>query len=214
MPTAFYRILAAFRRLRYPGSTAYWEKRYARGGHSGAGSSGRLAAYKAAWLNAFVREHAIQSVVELGCGDGRQLQLADYPAYLGLDVAPSALARCRRLFAADASKQFAVYDPHQFEPAAYRAELALSLEVLFHLTEDELYHLHLQHLFGCARHWVVVFAANATDTTGGRYPHFRPRPFLADIPAGWALREQVKNPHRDISISDFFIFENISRPNL
>lgn len=195
------------RRLRYPGSLAYWEGRYAGGGHSGAGSSGRLAAYKAEWLNHFVAAKGIHFVVEFGCGDGQQLQLARYPAYTGLDVAPSAIARCQRLFSGDETKQFALYQPFQFKPDAVQADLSLSLEVIFHLTEDALYSLYMQHLFAASRRWVVVFSSDENDQTGGRFPHFRPRRFTPDVPPGWILCERVENPHRDISVSSFFVFE-------
>lgn len=202
------RLLYWLRRLRYPGSQRYWERRYARGGHSGAGSSGRLAQYKADWLNQFVRTQGVRSVLELGCGDGQQLLLAEYPAYRGFDIAPSALERCQRLFAADPSKQFDHYDPAHFDPAAVQADLALSLEVIFHLTEDELYQAHLRDLFGSARRWVVIFSADEAGESP--FPHFRPRRFSADVPPGWRLRERVPNPHRDISVSDFYLFEKIS----
>ncbi len=201
------RCLAALRRLRYPGSLRYWERRYARGGHSGAGSQGRLAAYKANWLNQFVQENAVQTVVEFGCGDGQQIQLANYPDYLGLDVAPSAIRRCRALFAADTRKRFDLYDPYHFSPETARAELALSVEVLFHVTEDALYQRYLRHLFAASSRWVVIFSADEPDRTGGRFPHLKPRRFTADVPPGWALRRRDDNPCADISISNFFVFE-------
>jgi SAM-dependent methyltransferase len=193
--------------LRYPGSRRYWERRYAQGGNSGVGSSGLLAAYKASVLNAFVQMHNIRSVVELGCGDGQQLQLAEYPAYTGLDIAASAIARCQALFAGDSSKKFAHYDPIQFYPADFQADMAISLEVIFHLTEENLYRLYLQHLFTLSRRWVLVFSSDETDETGGVFPHFKPRHFSLDVPEGWVLRERIANPHRDRSVSDFFVFE-------
>jgi len=203
----FPRIRHLFTRLRYPGSRRYWERRYALGGDSGAGSSGVLAAYKASVLNDFAKTQHIRSVVELGCGDGQQLQLAEYPAYTGLDIAASAVARCRDLFAGDSSKNFAHYDPFRFEPADFQADMAISLEVIFHLTEDNLYRLYLQHLFALSRRWVIVFSSDETDPTGGVFPHFRQRHFSADVPEGWVLRERMDNPHRDRSVSDFFVFE-------
>ncbi|MCK6691025.1 MAG: class I SAM-dependent methyltransferase [Thermoanaerobaculia bacterium] len=200
------RILTLIRRARYPGSLAYWEKRYAAGGDSGSGSSGRLAAYKAGWLNRFVQENNIHSVVEFGCGDGQQLLLAQYPQYQGLDVAPSAIMRCRALFAGDDRKQFARYDPDRFDPLAVQADLAISLEVIFHLTEERLYQLYMEHLFASARRYVVIFASDTDDVTPGPFPHFRQRRFTADVPPGWVLSERVENPHRDVSVSDFFVF--------
>lgn len=211
MPTSLFRKIRIFiRRLRYPGSRTYWERRYAGGGDSGAGSSGRLADWKAEVVNRFVQTHNIQSVVEFGCGDGQQLLLAEYPAYLGLDVSKTAVGRCRALFAADPSKIFELYDPFQFHPPGACADMALSLEVIFHLTEDDVYLLYLRHLFAAASRWVVIFSSDETDNTGGIFPHFRPRRFTPDVPPGWVLRERISNPHRDISVSDFFFFEKIT----
>ena len=52
------------RRLGFRGSAAYWDARYRAGGNSGAGSYGRLAAFKAEVLNEFVRRRGIRSIVE------------------------------------------------------------------------------------------------------------------------------------------------------
>ena len=47
-----------------PWSAAYWDMRYRSGGHSGAGSSGHLARFKADIVNQIVRRHGIASVIE------------------------------------------------------------------------------------------------------------------------------------------------------
>ena len=53
-------------------SGAYWSARYRRGETSGSGSYGENAKYKADFLNGFVQENGINSVIEFGCGDGAQ----------------------------------------------------------------------------------------------------------------------------------------------
>jgi hypothetical protein len=133
--------------------------------------------------------------------------LSDYPAYTGLDIAPAAINRCRALFAADASKRFAVYHPETYDSDFFRSDMALSTEVIFHLTEDALYRLYLRHLFASAHCWVVIFSSDMPDTTGGVFPHFRSRRFTPDVPAGWVLRERLPNPLAASSISEFFFFE-------
>lgn len=200
-------LLKFIRHFRYPGSARYWETRYAAGGNSGPGSSGALAAYKAQVVNDFVAEMNIGSVTEFGCGDGQQLALAHYPAYCGLDIAPSAIQICREKFAAVPSCRFDIYHPENFHPVDFQSDMALSMEVIFHLTEERLYKLYLQHLFACARRWVVIFSSDEPDGTGGVFPHFRPRPFTKDIPEGWVLRQRLQNPLRQLSISDFYFFE-------
>ena len=51
---------------RFTTSSDYWEQRYKTGGNSGAGSYNRLAEFKANFLNRFVIEHEIRSVIEFG----------------------------------------------------------------------------------------------------------------------------------------------------
>jgi hypothetical protein len=90
-------VFARARRLAFPGSGSFWEAVYREGGTSGPGSYGRLAEFKAEILNEFVRTKEIHSVIEFGCGDGAQLQLASYPEYVGVDVATGSIERCSRL---------------------------------------------------------------------------------------------------------------------
>ncbi len=92
------RKLLGLKSLRSFNSAESWTKRYASGGNSGAGSYGRLAEFKADTINTFVRDRNINSVIEFACGDGNQLQLAEYPMYFGVDVAPLCITRCHEVF--------------------------------------------------------------------------------------------------------------------
>ncbi|HNL40089.1 MAG TPA: class I SAM-dependent methyltransferase [Saprospiraceae bacterium] len=203
----FQRLLFLLRRMRYPGSAHYWERRYASGGDSGSGSGGQVAAFKADFLNRFVAEKNVRQVLELGCGDGRQLSLAQYPAYTGLDISPAAIAICRRRFAGNPARHFQIYHPESFQSADFQADLTISLEVIFHLTEQDAYERHLRHLFACATQWVVIFSAD--EERPSPYPHYRLRRFTPDVgrlAPGWQLLEIVPNPYPGESVSQFFVF--------
>lgn len=148
----------------FPGTVAYWESHYAAGGDSGPGSCGEFAAHKAAVVNSFVRDNAVASVTELGCGDGAQLSLAEYPRYVGLDVSRTAIELCRERYRSDPTKRFFHYAPYSFEATpAFRADLALSLQVVYHIVEDELFDLYLTHLFSIADRFVVIFGYDRDD---------------------------------------------------
>ncbi len=68
-------------------STAqYWETRYRTGGNSGAGSRGRLGAFKTHMVNQFVIQNRINGVVEFGCGDGNLLSMLSLSNYVGVNV--------------------------------------------------------------------------------------------------------------------------------
>jgi SAM-dependent methyltransferase len=206
------RVRSRASRLLFPGSSHYWEARYQKGRTSGAGSYGEIATFKAGFLNEFVRAEGISSVVEFGCGDGHQLSLATYPNYKGLDVSPTALRLCAERFADDPTKSFYLYDPlYTVDRAgAFRADLALSLDVIYHLVEDEIYERYLDQLGDAASRYVIVFSSNHDDDVLAG--HVRSRAFVADIEARgdgkWRLRDRVENPHKGVdSFADFYVFE-------
>ena len=151
------RARAARERGRFS-SSGYWGDRYHAGGSSGAGSYGAHAEAKASYLNEFVSNHGVRSVIELGCGDGNQLRHTDYPIYLGFDVSETAIARCKELFASDGTKDFLLLDEYEGQTA----DLVMSLDVVYHLIEDQVFEDHMRLLFSAARRFVVIYSSNET----------------------------------------------------
>lgn len=196
---------------RFSSSADYWDNRYGRGGTSGTGSYGELAKFKAETLNDLVARNRVVSVIEFGCGDGNQLKLADYPDYLGLDVSPRAVEMCRAGFGDDPTKRFQLswdYDGEQ-------ADLAMSLDVVFHLVEDEVYFEYMHSLFAAARRFVVIYSSNTDVQESPRPPHVRHRRFTDWVAAhapDWTLVETIANryPYDPVSGSgspaSFFVF--------
>ena len=205
-------VEAVRRQLQFRGSSTYWEERYRDGGNSGAGSYGRLAEFKAEVLNDFVAREVIQSIVELGCGDGAQLELARYPAYVGIDVATSSVALCRARFAEDKTKLF--YHTAELPPDLGRFDLALSLDVIYHLVEDSVFEAYMRQLFALSRRYVVIYASNQAQATAS--PHVRHRQFTRWVAAqqpGWQLHGFIPNRYpydparpEDTSFADFHIY--------
>lgn len=212
--------MSAFSRLRHllgqawlaatmRSSRDYWERRYGLGMTSGSGSSGRLARFKAQVINNFVRQHGIRTVIEFGCGDGSQLELAEYPQYLGLDVSRTAVEACRRRFGGDPTKSFLLLDPlpgprPQELP---QADLTLSLDVIYHLLEDVVYRRHLERLFAASRRHVIIYSSNRVEAARAR--HVRHRNFLKDVESAFpdfALASRIDNPFPSESFADFYIF--------
>ena len=196
-------------RIAYSDSVHFWEANYAQGGTSGCGSYGSLAEGKKRYLNDLVREREVSSVIEFGCGDGNQLSLAEYPSYIGLDVSRTAVRLCQRRFAADATKSFFLYDGPCFTDRAgiFTADLALSLDVVYHLTEDAVFETYLRHLFAAGRRLVVIYSTDAE--IGGTAPHVRHRHFTgwveANIP-GWRLAGVTAGPSTERARADFFLY--------
>jgi SAM-dependent methyltransferase len=210
--STYWRTLAALRHPgRFPGSRDYWRRRYAAGGNSGAGSRGRLARFKADTLNRFVERHKIDSVIEFGCGDGQQLRHARYPRYLGVDVSAEAIRRCQETFGSDPSKRFRLLSDYTDE----HADLAISLDVVYHLVEDAVFEQYMHTLFGAARRHVILYTSDTDDNRGYDGTHIRHRAvtgWTARNVAGWTLDRSIENPYpyrgnpHTGSFADFFIY--------
>ena len=198
----------------FRGSEPYWERRYASGGTSGPGSYGKLALFKAEIINRFVADHSVQSVIEFGCGDGNQLELAAYPNYLGVDVSETALARCRKRFREDRSKSFELAADYD----GSKAELALSLDVIFHLVEDSVFEHYMARLFDAATRFVIIYSSNrderVSDPAAMHVRHRRFTDWVGVNAAGWELMECIPNRHPDQgdydrgSFSDFYLYRH------
>jgi hypothetical protein len=196
-------------------SSQYWEQRYAQGGNSGAGSYGQLALFKADTINKFVQDHGIQSIIEFGSGDGAQLELAQYPAYTGIDVSPRAIEMCRTKFRDDPSKQFIqTSDPEAKEA---HAELAMSLDVIYHLVEDAVFDEYMTRLVSAAEKFICVYSSNVVRVSPDK--HVRHRVFtdwMAQNAPAWTLFSKVDNPFPEdprqldeTSWADFYFFGRI-----
>jgi SAM-dependent methyltransferase len=208
------RLYSLLRGGRFVSSADYWRQRYDSLETSGPGSYGRLAAFKAEVLNDFVATHAIDQVIELGSGDGSQLTLARYPAYVGVDISPVAIEQCRKRFQDDSSKRFMILD--DFRAQRPQGDVALSLDVIYHLVEDQIFEQYLRDLFGAARRYVVIYSSNSADIASP-VPHVRHRhftPWIEQHMPGWLLIRTVKNRYpfswfnrKNTSFADFYIYE-------
>lgn len=192
-------------------SAEYWEKRYQSGGASGAGSYHRLAEFKAKILNQFVKEYNIDTVVEWGCGDGNQLKLANYKNYIGYDVSPKAVEICRGIFK-DESKKFQVCtDETQVDSPA---ELALSLDVIYHLVEDDVFEHYMRRLFDSSKRFVCIYSSNFDQRSAAHVRNRRFTDWIEENEKDWRQIKYVRNQYpydendpNNTSWSDFYFYE-------
>jgi hypothetical protein len=179
----------------FQSSDEYWKARYRRSANSGEGSYGRLADFKASVLNEFVAAEGIGSVIEWGCGDGNQLVAAKYPKYTGVDISPAALRMCRSRFSHDASKQFLLYS--EAEKSGATAELALSLDVIYHLVEDQTFDAYMRALIKSGTRFIGVYSSDRDEP--GHVPHVRHRSFSAWLnqhAPQWKSFRFIENPYK------------------
>ena len=192
-------------------SALHWGHRYRHRGNSGAGVYNRLAAFKAEVINHFIKEKGLRSAIEFGAGDGNQLALYSIPEYLGLDVSQTVISRLQRIFASDPAKRFMLVDDYQGE----RAELSMSIDVIFHLVEDAVFDAYMTLLFNAAEQYVVIYSSNREESAQ-KVAHVRHRKFTRWVMRNreeWFCRRYVSNKYpevpgdSDTSFCDFYFFE-------
>jgi len=208
-----------FRSKRFS-SKQYWENRYVSGGNSGAGSYGRLAKFKAEVINQFVKEKKINSVVEFGCGDGNQLKLFKIPQYIGVDVSRKSLEMCNTMYSKDKSKSFFLYDQDAFmdNSGFFKADMTMSLDVIYHLVEDVVFDKYMRDLFSSASKYVMVYASNKEQQKEYQSQHVKHRKFTDWVEKNqpkWKLDKKIENKYPlktnefDQSFADFYIYKKI-----
>lgn len=194
----------------FRGSASYWDDRYAVGGQSGAGSYGKLARFKANILNDFVQSNNIEKIIELGCGDGNQLSLSNYSSYVGFDISSQVIDICKERFKSDHNKTFYLMS----EGADEKSDLTLSLDVIYHLIEDDVFNDYMIRLFDSSCKYVIIYSSN--KDAPGLSLHVRHRMFSQWISKNreqWVLINKIENkyPLRRLlnrgSFADFYIYE-------
>lgn len=172
----------------------YWDKRYRIGGTSGAGSYGAAAQYKARVLRDLVNALGITSVIDWGCGDGNQLAEWDPQCdYLGIDASREAVRMCQERNPGRTIMHASQYTWQQ-------ADAAVSIEVIFHLTDDDEYREYMRRLFDSARRYVIIYSSNRSG--GALAPHVRHRKLK--VPAGWKCVQKIAG--HPSTFSDFYVY--------
>lgn len=195
----------------FPGSEEYWINRYKRGKSSGAGSYLKLAEFKAEVINRFLVTHGIKEVIEFGCGDGNQLKLLTCPQYIGFDVSPEAVELCKDELS-DPYREFFLMS----EYSGQTAELTLSLDVIYHLIEEEVFRSYMSRLFDASEKYVIIYSSNTNNKDVCFAPHVKHRKFTGWIKRNrpeWKFYDIIQNKYpwngnrRESSFADFYIFK-------
>ena len=195
-------------------SKKFWESRYRSGENSGYGSYGELAEFKASVINDFLilKHLQIDTTVELGCGDGNQISYINYKNYSGLDVSRTAIEICKRKFAGDNSKNFMLMG----EVGEKLFDLSVSLDVIYHLVEDQVYYDYMQKLFELSDKYVIIYSSNTEILGNGHVRHRNFSNWIKAYKPDWILVEKVENPFSSLknsnleitSSADFFFYKN------
>ena len=93
-----------------------------------------------------------------------------------------------------------------------RADLVLSLDVIYHLIEDETYYSYMKNIVDACNKYLIVFSSNRNELTDTA--HVKHRKFTEDLPSNIKLINYIENPFFDkknynIYFADFYFFEKV-----
>lgn len=197
----------------FSGSKDYWEQRYLNGGNSGAGSYNKLGDWKACNINKILEKLKPSSIVEWGCGDGNLIGKIQYPDYLGLDVSKKAVEICLGKYGKEVNRNFSLISEYDNT----KCDLAVSLDVIYHLVEDNVFASYMTELFDSSVKYVVVYSSDI-DKYDDTVKHVRHRKFTEWVGINkpeWTIIEEIENEfpyngsNNSGSISNFYIYKKI-----
>lgn len=191
-------------------STLYWQNRYENGGNSGLGSRGELAQYKANYINDFIIGFDINSMTEYGCGDGYNLSLIECNKIIGLDISTTAINHCKQLMPQHTFINIKSIQSFKHEPT----DLIVSLDVLYHLIEDNVYEHYMTQLVHSNSKYIIIYAPTYDEVKDEVFGiHVKPRDFTNHslLNQYYTLIKTEQNKFKSLdhttgSFSDWFIY--------
>jgi SAM-dependent methyltransferase len=181
----------------------YWESRYKSGGNSGWGSHDASSVnFKKDYINTWINEFKTKTIVELGCGDGNQLSYFDnYDKYYGYDISPNIIEKNKVKFKGDDTKEF---ESDIDKLLLNKYDLALSLDVIYHLVEEDVFETYMHNLFKLSDK-VCIFATDVEEPI--KVPHIRHRKINDFITKHYPNYKLTDVKMFEETIVGFFLYE-------
>lgn len=178
-------------------SEVYWRNRYKAGRNSGSGSYGRLAVYKAHVVNLIVHQNDISNVIELGCGDGNQAELFEIDQYHGIDVSPHVIEHCKEKFKNRSDWIFSLSGSFsKWERPSILYDMSISLDVIYHLVEDDKFEEYMNELISFSKRWVLIYSSDEDRKSDvGHVRHRKYSRWLEENAPEFRLYEHWRNPY-------------------
>jgi hypothetical protein len=89
-------------------------------------------------------------------------------------------------------------------------DMAMSLDVIFHLVEEKVFETYMNQMFAAATRYVIIYSTDCS--IGGTAPHVRHRRFSSWVDANqatWRLVQKRVQPKTEFSRADFYVYQHI-----
>ena len=144
----------------------------------------------------------------MGSGDCNQLSLVKYKNYIGYDVSKTAINICKNKFQNDSSKKFYLLNNKFINNK--KADLSISLDVIYHLIEDDIFNTHMKNLFNSSNKYVIIYSSNYNNKG---MLHIKHRKFTDWIDKymckSWKIIKYIPNKYKEIT-ANFYFYEKLT----
>ena len=162
----------------------YWENRYRNGGNSGEGSYNEYARHKADIVNSLINKLNIKKISDYGCGDGNQISLFEgFKEYHGYDISPYIVGKCTEKYK-NRTDMYFHYDKNELP----KSDLSLSLDVIYHIMDDNVLENYLTFMFNNSDKYVLIFSSNHDDNEENKARDIMVHRIITDI-----IKRIIKN---------------------
>ncbi len=135
-------------------SANFWKRRYSLGDNSGSGSRGDLLNFKVDYINSFIKDNDIKTVLDFGHGDLEVAKKIEVESYKGIDIFD-----CEDSCGLDlVNSSFTEYDGE-------KADLVMCLDVLYHILEEDQEYMRdtLVNMIDKSKNYIMVYAQDSTN---------------------------------------------------
>ena len=134
-------------------SKSFWENRYRNNGNSGLGSYGDESKFKSSYINDLIKKESVKTITDLGCGDGNQISLlSGFKKYYGYDFSDTALIKAKNI---NKGSEYEFINNISDLPIS---DMSMSLDVTYHIIEDNLFDEYLSKLFMLGERYVLIYS--------------------------------------------------------
>jgi hypothetical protein len=183
-----------------------WENRYKTNGNSGAGSYGVLCEYKAKFINKFIIDNNCKNMIEFGSGDGNQMSYFEVQKYTGIDISEHIINICKKKYNHLSNKKFITYA--EYHKMSSKFDLSLSLDVIYHLVDDNIYIKYMNYLFNSTNKFVIIYSTNWDDKENNG-SHVYHRKFTKYIDTNFKNAKLIyhePNKYPSLSTAEFYVY--------
>lgn len=161
----------------FSSSNDYWEKRYSIRHNSGKGSSEYASELKSLEIKKIIEKLPINTIVDYGVGDSTFLSHFLFEGtYIGLDISKTIIEKNLLIWRKYPNYQFLTMEQYSKSDFIKR-DMNLSLDVILHLVEDEVFYEYMSQLFTTKAQYILIYSTNHDTNPNFINPHVRHRLF-------------------------------------